>query len=312
MESRALGFMILLFLRAVAWTFALSPPWARELMGKALGGILRFLDVRGRVARHNLEIAFPGTHPSDLAKRKIIFEASYRHLGSLILEALMLLGPMRRYLGKWVEFRGLEIWKSAKALGKPVFILSSHVGNWEVMAGSGALKGIDILIVTKRLKPAWFHRAVEAGRARVNVRGTYEPRTLRDVLAHAKYGGTVGFVLDQYSGPPVGVRVPFFGHHVGTSGALATLVRRTGGIVLPAVNYRTAQGRHVVEIRSPIEWIQDENPQREIALNTALYAKTIEEDVRAHPGEWLWTHRRFKGDLGELRPGEWEAGRARR
>jgi len=76
-----------------------------------------------------------------------------------------------------------------------------------------------------------------------------EGGTLKDVLRHLSKNGTVGFVMDQYSGPPVGVRVPVFGVPVGTPAVIATLAKRTGAVVLPAVNYRLPDGRFVTEIR---------------------------------------------------------------
>jgi lauroyl/myristoyl acyltransferase len=67
-----------------------------------------------------------------------------------------------------------------------------------------------------------------------------------------------------------------------------------------------------VEIRAPLEWSPaPEGPDAEAAHNTARYAAQIECDIRAHPEQWLWIHRRFKGDLSPLRPGEWSQGRPR-
>ena len=101
------------------------------------------------------------------------------------------------------------------------------------------------MIVTKRLKPSWIHEAVERGRSRCHYKATYEPRTMKDVLRHLKSGETVGFVMDQYSGPPVGIRVPVFGVPVGTPAAIATLAKRTGAPVIPVVSYRLEDGRYV-------------------------------------------------------------------
>jgi lauroyl/myristoyl acyltransferase len=54
-----------------------------------------------------------------------------------------------------------------------------------------------------------------------------------------------------------------------------------------------------------------EDASFELADNTAAYSREAESDIYAHPDQWLWIHRRFKGDLGALRPGEWRQGRAR-
>jgi KDO2-lipid IV(A) lauroyltransferase len=288
------------------------PAWLRSAWAWALGGLLAVVKLRHKVIEQNLAIAFPGTDTRAAARRNDLWSASYRHLASLGLEILMLLGPMRRFARHEVEVRGVENWRRAKQAGKGVVFLSSHVGNWEVMAAAGAAAGVDIMLVTKHLQPEWLHRAIERGRLRCGVRATYEPRTLRDVLGHLKDGGTVGFVLDQYAGPPVGVRVPVFGVPVGTHTAPATLVRRTGAALLPAVNYRVPGGKWVVEILPPVAWETVEEPAEEIARNTAHYAAILERHIFAHPEQWLWIHRRFKGDLSPLKPGEWREGRVRR
>jgi KDO2-lipid IV(A) lauroyltransferase len=130
-------------------------------------------------------------------------------------------------------------------------------------------------------------------------------------LKHLKEKKTVGFVLDQYAGPPIGIRVPFFGVPVGTANIVATLAKRTGAPVLPAISYRTPEGGYRVVVGPALEWISHPDPHQELALNTALYVSTLEGYIRSCPEQWLWTHRRFKGDFAPLRPQEWQEGRAR-
>jgi KDO2-lipid IV(A) lauroyltransferase len=305
--------VILAFLRLSAWLYYLQPHALRAASGNLLGVALRTAGVRARVIRENLAIAFPGDGEANRARRAELFKAAYRHFGKLVLEISMLLGPMRRYCRAFADLQGIEHWREARQKGRGVLFLSSHVGNWEVMAATGALNGaIDLMLVTKLLKPGWLHRAIEAGRSRCSVLATYEPKTLREALGHLKRGGTVGIVLDQYAGAPVGIRVPFMGVPVGTHSVLAMLAKRTGAAVVPVVNHRLPGGGFRVEIQPSLDWISDDDPTRELALNTARYAKILEEHVYRYPEEWLWTHRRFKGDLSPLRPDEWEHGRSRK
>ncbi len=283
-------------------------------LGGWIGALLCWIGFRRRVVVENLKLAYPGDTLEFTQARSQVERAAYRHVGRLFLEIAILFAPgkmWRRFCERWVELRGRHHWELAHAQGRGVVFLSSHVGNWEAMAAAGALAGIDLWIVTKLLKPQWIHKKIERSRASIGVHGAYEPRTLRDVLRVLRHGGTVGFVLDQYTGPPVGVRVPYFGVTVGTSLALATVVKRTGALVLPVVNTRTPEGRLVTEIRAPLQWQAEDHPDRELAVNTARFVECVEADVRANPEQWLWTHRRFKGDLSPLRDGEWEAGRAR-
>lgn len=294
----------------IGWLLFFFPRSAQLALGRTLGRLLAWRRVRIGVVQQNLQIAFPN---KDEGFRKDLIRRSYEGLGNLAIEILLLFGPFRKFISKYASITGAEHWRAAKARGKGVIFASSHVGNWEIMAASGAvLEGMDMMIVTKHLKPEWIHRSVERARLRCGVRATYEPRTLKDVLRHLGQNGTVGFVMDQYSGPPVGVRVPVFGVPVGTPAAIATLAKRTGATVLPVVNWRDEHGKFHVEIRAPLAWETDQDSTREIALNTARFAHDLEKDILAHPEQWLWIHRRFKGDLGPLREQEWSDGRSRR
>jgi KDO2-lipid IV(A) lauroyltransferase len=298
------------FVGLIGWAFYILPRSVQLGLGRLLGRVLWRRKVRLGVVEQNVGIAYPS---KDTEFKNQLIRQSYEGLGHLIVEILILFGPFKKFIQKQSALHGVENWREAVKAGKGAIFISSHVGNWEVMAASGAVFGnINIMIVTKHLKPEWLHRAVEKARARAGVLGTYEPRTLKDVLRHLGKNGAVGFVMDQYSGPPVGVRVPVFGVPVGTPAAIAMLAKRTGAAVLPVVSYRDDQGKFRVEIRPAIKWESGQEPQREIASNTARFAAMLEKDVYAHPEQWLWTHRRFKGDLGPLRSDEWDLGRSRK
>jgi len=294
------GRLVLFGLRFLGKVESRAPRGVRFLGHHLLAGVLWVGRLRIRVVRQNLEIAYPGVEGKE--RRERLEWQAYLHLARLIFEVPMLLGDMARVARERVEFRGLEIWREASSRGRGVLFLSSHVGNWEVMAAAGAANGMDLMIVTKHLKPEWLHRAIEEGRRRSGVEATYEPRTLKDVFRWLQKGGTVGFVLDQYAGPPVGIRVPVFGVPTGTHSAPAMIARRTGAVVLPVVNFRKPDGSWVVEVRPEIPPVEG---TEELARQTALYSKVLEQDIRAHPEQWLWIHKRFKGDQSPIREGEW-------
>jgi KDO2-lipid IV(A) lauroyltransferase len=307
-----MGILIVPMLWILAWFIYLLPSPLRLGLGVALGELLRILRFRAKVVQGNLDIARKAQIFSEKVTLGQVRREFYRHFGKLIIEALILFGPFKRFCLRTCEIRGFENWQRAHDLGNGVIFLSSHVGNWEIMAASPVLQeNVDVLLVTKHLKPEWFHRAIESSRQRCGVKATYEPKTFGDVLTHLKNKGSVGIVLDQYAGPPVGMRVPFFGVPVGTHTLVALLAKRTGAPVVPAVSYRLSNGQYVLEMRPAVPWISGESLKQELGLNTAAYAKILEGDVRQHPSQWLWTHRRFKGNLGPLTEQEWKKGRSR-
>lgn len=295
--------------KIVGFLYLAQPRKLQLFWGNVLGGLLYLFRFRIRVVTQNLAIAFP----NQVEQRQKILRDSYFHLGNLIFEVLLLFGPLKKFILKYVDLVGLEHVEAAKKQGKGLIFLASHLGNWEIMAAvGGVIAKTDLLLVTKHLKPEWVHQAVEQGRRRCGVRATYEPRTLKDVLAQLKKNGAVGIVLDQYAGPPVGVRVPFFGIPVGTPLLVATLAKRTGAAILPVENFRKPDGRWSVTVHPPLQWKSFPNAHYELASNTADYASLIEKTIRAHPEQWLWTHRRFKGNLAPLGENEWNEPRVRK
>jgi KDO2-lipid IV(A) lauroyltransferase len=310
--TRIVGTIGLVVFQMKGWFYGILPRKAQGALGMALGKILQIGGFRSSVIKQNLNYAFP----DNVAQQDLIYRASYQHLGNLIFEIVMVFGSMKKFVLKYVDLTGKENVQAAQKRGQGLIFLSSHVGNWEVMAAAGGLIAeADLMLVTKHVKPEWLHQGILKGRLKCKVRGTYEPRTLRDVLRHLKQNGAVGIVLDQYTGPPVGVRVPLFNTYVGTSLVLAVLVKRTGVPVLPVENYRKPDGRWAVSIGAPVEWKSYSDSSYELAANTAEYVKIVEKSILAHPDQWLWTHRRFKGDLSPLEKGnesEWGEGRARK
>lgn len=294
------------------WILAIIPGSVRITLGNGIGALIRAFAPRLKIIDSNLSLAYSGDERGMELKRSRLREETYDHLANLILEIFFLLGPMKWFVKNRVTYEGYSHLQRAIDKQKGVIFLASHLGNWEIMAAKGGLTTGNIMMVTKKLKPAWFHRWIEWGRERCGVRATYEPRTLKDILSQLKKGGVVGIVLDQYAGPPIGIRVPFFGQPVGTHSLVATIVKRTGAAVVPVFCRRLPSGRHHIEVGPEIPWTADDHPSREIALNTAHYSSIIEAEILKTPEQWLWMHRRFKGDLSPLRPSEWERFRLRR
>lgn len=298
-------------LYVIASVYAFAPRFLRQAMERSLAFAYRKIKLRRKVILENLaraEAARPGwTAPTE--------QQVYRHLARLTWEIILLFGPVKHYRDRHSVLEGLEHWKAAKerAKGGGVICLSSHLGNWELMAGAGSRDGMDMMIVTKVLKPPFIFKGITRGRENIGVRATYEPQTFKDILRHLKRGGSVGMVIDQYAGPPVGIRVPFFGIPVGTQSAIAFIAKRTGAPVIPAYSYwDEVRDCRVVRMEPALEWITDPDPEQEIALNTAQMSAVVERQIFEHPAEWLWSHRRFKGDLSPLRAGEWTEGRSRK
>lgn len=271
----------------------LLPRRLELLLGPRLGLFLLGIGRRRReVAHENIrrclrEIGEPGWQS--------LLEENYRHYGVLAFELLHLFSPIpghyRRYACRVAVLEGFDNWQRANDKGRGVLFVSSHLGNWELMVAAGAMSGMPLTMVTKHLKPEWLHRKVERSRLTVGVRGAYEPRTLPVVMRALRSKESVGFVMDQYAGPPIGIPVPFFGVKVGTLAAVGTLASRTGAAIVPVKTYRDTRG--IVHVCVEPELDLGEAIKNEERTTEALSGR-VEGWVREYPAQWLWIHRRFK------------------
>jgi KDO2-lipid IV(A) lauroyltransferase len=160
-----------------------------------------------------------------------------------------------------------------------------------MLGAAVGLNGVPITIVTRNVKPPWFLKKVEEIRLSVHTKAAYEPRTLPALMRALRNGESVGFVIDQYAPPPMGVKVKFFGVEVDTLAAVAPLALRTGAAVVPTGARRDADGIIHVKVEPEIHFGKDlEDP---VKVTQAL-ANKVEAWIREEPSQWLWGHRRFK------------------
>jgi KDO2-lipid IV(A) lauroyltransferase len=294
-------YLALILLKLLGYFLALFPRKLFLLLGAGLGRLLFALNFRRKVAEENVGLAFPYLTAE---QRDKFLREHYREMGILFLEILGSFYRFDRFVEKFSDVEGEEHLRGALAREKGAFVMTAHLGNWEVITASGPnIFDVGVTMVTKELKPAWFHRVVALTRELLGVKMACEPKTMQGILRALKKKEIVGFVMDQYAGAPVGARVPFFGKPVGSHTALAALALRTGTPVVPAISVRQPNGRYLIRFDAPIETIDTGEQERDILANTAAYVAHTEAWIKEFPLQWMWVHRRWKGDLSPLPPG---------
>ncbi len=281
----------LLFL--TAWAASFLPREAELRLGCCLGRmILRSGLFRKGIVEENMRRCLPELSQS---KRRDLLGLNFEHYGVLFFEYLHLLSPIeghyREYARRWTRVDGLEHWRRAKEKGKGVIVLTSHVGVWELAAAGVGVLGVPLTFVTRRAKPPWFNRILENARLSVGGSAAYHPGSMPAILRALRRKETVGFMMDQYAPPPMGMRVRFFGVRVDTLAAIAPLALRTGAAIVPAVSRRRHDGTVHIHFEPELD-LGPLLPDTEKA--TEAMAAVVEGWVRENPVQWLWLHRRFK------------------
>lgn len=271
----------------MAW---LSLPAALALgrgLGWIYGSVIRY---HRRDALDALQRAFPGKTRNDITD---IADRMYRNFGMNMVEILRLAG------GKFNEFQDRIIIENRERVdealkrGRGVLILTAHFGNWDLLGMFTVKHNYRLTIISKDIKNKTINGMWMFMREKFGVSIIPAHNSARESLRVLRRNELLGFILDQNRPRSQGIFVDFFGRPACTSPGLAIFSAQAKAPVVPVFIHRTEDGRHALQILPLIEPPANREPET-IRKATQEYTRVIEDQVRAHPEQWIWLHRRWK------------------
>lgn len=271
-----------------AWFARLPWPWLRAL-GDALAWGWRRLDAReSRVARRNLELAYPELLPS---QRQELHRNILRTTARQALETLRFwTHPHTVNLAHLRERHGEPLYDAALASGRGVIVVAPHFGNWELLNQWLSSRGPIAIVYAPPDSPvgdAFLVRVRSADNIR-QVRA--EGPAVRQLWKVLKDGGAVGILPDQQPKQGDGEFAPFFGVQALTMTLVSRLAERTGATVLFAWCERIGPDLDfALHVEPASAQISDPDP----AIAVAALNAAIERIARRDPAQYQWTYKRF-------------------
>jgi Kdo2-lipid IVA lauroyltransferase/acyltransferase len=284
--------------------FFLPLAYAQNLVSATLIGALRLLPYPQRVAfsgwmmrrvigpvagyrtrvRQNLALIWP-----DLPKAEV------QRLTSAVLDNV---GRTLAELYSPQEFKanvadtallgaGLDQLLTARQQGRGVILVSGHFGNHDIARAVLASRGVAVGALYRPQRNPYFDRRVAA-----TIRAVSEPlfargrRGLAELVTHLRKGGVLGMLIDQHIHH--GAPLTFLGHRALTALSAADLALKYDCLLIPVYGIRHADGLHFDLLVEPAI------PHTTAAEMTQALNNSLEAQVRAHPGQWFWVHRRWK------------------
>lgn len=278
-------------LRALSALLCLLPEPAARGLARALGWIWWYvLRYRRAIILENLTRAFP-----DLAEsaRRRLGLAACRHLVHTLVDFLRVPRHLDRGVDGVVRVEGLDCFARAKAKGRGVLCLTGHLGSFELAVAGAAPHVHPASLVVKRFPPS-IDRFFTELRVAAGLRVIPAEGALRPILRALAANEAVAFVLDQNATRKIGVFVDFFGEQACTMSALAVIALRTGAPVVGVTIYRDASGINVLSIGPELPPADGETREEAVRATTQRYTRFLEDAIRAHPEQWLWTHKRWR------------------
>ncbi|MDP8228841.1 MAG: lysophospholipid acyltransferase family protein [Candidatus Electryoneaceae bacterium] len=275
-----------------AWVIRWLPLKMSRAIADLLGWILaNWIKLRRDVALDNLKQAFGSS--MDATERQRIYVRCWRHFMRVGVEMARLPRMTPEFADRWVDLSGRAVLDNALSRGKGVMVVSGHFGNWEWMGGGLALSGLSSVYVVEsqsnRLVEDWLNRM----RQSVGVEIVPISKAARGLFTALRRNKVVAILCDQDAGDR-GVFVPFFGRLASTPQGPALFHLRTGAPIVFAASPRDKKGVYRVIIEEMTFPNLTGDSDHDVEIIMSRITARLEAEIRRHPEQWLWLHRRWK------------------
>ena len=193
-----------------------------------------------------------------------------------------------------INFKGKEILKSIINKNKPVIFVSGHFANFELMSMELTRETINLATIYRPLNNLFLNPFMEY------VRRTYVcshhlkkgVAGVKDSINYLKKNYSIALMIDQRVSE--GKRLPFFDQMALTTTLPAQLAIKFDLEIVPIYIRRNLDDSFEMEILKPIALDRNEDLITQKINTTIKLNKILEEMISRDPGQWIWTHNRWK------------------
>jgi len=273
-------------LRGLIWSLLRLPyRWRVPLCGWVMARVIAPVAGYRRRVRDNLALILPDL-PADEVRH--LARAVPENVGRSVIEIYS--GPefVAHVLRHPPHGPGLAALEAAHHARRPVILVTGHFGNFDASRAPLIARGYRVGGLYRPMKNRFFNRHYERAIAGI---GTplfaLGKRGLGALVRHLRGGGMVGMVIDQHKHG--GARLTFLGHAALTALSAAELALKYDAALVPTYAIRQPNGLDFdIVVEAPI-------PRGTPEAMTQALNDSLEAVVRAHPEQWFWIHRRWKG-----------------
>jgi KDO2-lipid IV(A) lauroyltransferase len=250
----------------------------------------RILGFRRRIVRENLRNAFPNESADRL--EDIAMEV-YRNVATSLCELLWFRNLTPEALDDLVELNDVGLLRSMHARGKGIVIVTAHLGNWEFISPAVFLKtGIQVHALYKPQSNIFIDKQIAEWRTRFGSKIVPMGLGVREILRALQEGDAVLVAADQ-SAPVESIHMEFFGRLVPVFQGPAAFSLKAGAPMISVFAIRRPDGRYLLRCK--------EVPTNDLSYSdegirdlTQRHLELTEAVIKEYPGQWMWTHRRWK------------------
>ena len=240
----------------------------------------------------NLKKAFPQINSDD---EKKYTKEMWCNFGRTFAEYVYL-KKFRQNPDKHIKINGLEILDSIKSSGKSAVFISGHFANFELMAMELDRKGLNIAAIYRPLNNFFLNPLMEYWRKKY-ICNYQIPKKLpgksgdgtRKFLKAVQEKTNIAVMVDQ--SVTQGKRIDFFNEKAFTTSIPSQLALKYNYQIVPISIRRVDKYQFIMDVFPPL--VIDEEKDNEISIGEKINQE-IEKMILKNPGQWIWTHNRWK------------------
>ena len=189
-----------------------------------------------------------------------------------------------------IDIEGKDILDEIKKSNKPVVFISGHFSNFELMAMQIEKAGIKLSAIYRPLNNVFLNRVIEKIRRKYickkqikkGIAGT------RELIKFQKNNYSTALMIDQRVSE--GERVNFFNQEAHTTTIPGQLAKKFNMPIVPIFIERVNDTNFKIKISKPLNFLQSDS----IIDITNKLNTILEGMILKNPGQWIWSHNRWK------------------
>jgi len=293
-KSKLYRYPLYLLARSLAFVFSIFPRGMLLSLAGLLGRLAYYLVPRHREsALQHLRSAYGNTKTE--ADYRLIARRVFENLAKTSVEILLFPKFSSAEVESFTDTGdAYKVYSDLLAEGKGLLGITSHMGNWELLAGIFTLKGYKGRAIARRLRYEPYNKWIESLRRSIGVETVYRGDSPKQILKILKDGYIIGMLPDQDIDSLRGVFVNFFGRPAYTTIAPAKLAIATGSPIIVNFLIRQPGNKYKIVIGDIIRPDAKLPREEAVVLYTRRWMESCEKIIREYPDQWGWMHNRWK------------------
>ena len=250
---------------------------------EALGPIFRSKNI----IKSNIQRAIPKINPSTV---KIITKDMWNNYGRTLSEYMFLKSFRNDQFKSNINIVGKEILEKIKVEKTPVIFVSGHFSNFELMAMEIEKSGVNLSAIYRPLNNIFLNVLMERIRKKYICKNQIKKGTsgVRELLRLYKKGYSIALMIDQRVSQ--GIKSKFFDEEAFTTTIPAQFIKKFNCKVVPISVERHNGVNFNIKIEKPMEFSKNTSAET-ITRELNIW---LEKVILKNPGEWIWSHDRWK------------------